>query len=84
MPRLSQWLLASAGNQALREIWDKTMQQTLIYVNAWLRRGKGMKSRALIHKLIDRICAADVAQARAAARELTRQTLVDLGIDGTV
>jgi DNA-binding GntR family transcriptional regulator len=82
--RLSQWLLASAGNQALREIWDKTMQQTLIYVNAWLRRGKGMKSRALIHKLIDRICAADVAQARAAARELTRQTLVDLGIDGTV
>jgi DNA-binding GntR family transcriptional regulator len=82
--RLSQWLLASAGNQALREIWDKTMQQTLIYVNAWLRRGKGTKSRALIHKLIDRICAADVAQARAAARELTRQTLVDLGIEGTV
>ena len=40
--------------QALREIWDKTMQQTLIYVNAWLRRGKGTKSRALIHKLIDR------------------------------
>jgi DNA-binding GntR family transcriptional regulator len=82
--RLSQWLLASAGNQALREIWDKTMQQTLIYVNAWLRRGQGAKSRVLIHRLIDCICGGDVAQARAAARELTRQTLVDLGIDGTV
>ena len=82
--RLSQWLLASAGNEALRAIWDKTMQQTLIYVNASLRHSKGAKSRALIHRLIDRICSGDVAEARAAARALTRQTLTDLGIDGTV
>jgi DNA-binding GntR family transcriptional regulator len=82
--QLSQWLLASAGNQALRDIWDKTMQQTLIYVNASLMRGQGSKSRALIHRLIDRIGVGDVAGARTAARELTRQTLVDLGIDGTV
>jgi DNA-binding GntR family transcriptional regulator len=82
--QLSQWLLAAAGNEVLRDIWDKTMQQTLIYVNASLMRGQGTKSRVLIHKLIDRICAADVAEARAAARELTRQTLSDLGIEGTV
>jgi hypothetical protein len=60
------------------------MQQTLIYVNASLMRGQGTKSRALIHRLIDRIGAGDVAGARSAARELTRQTLFDLGIDGTV
>ena len=82
--QLSQWLLAAAGNEMLRDIWDKTMQQTLIYVNVSLMRGQGTKSRVLIHKLIDRICDGDVTQARAAARELTRQTLVDLGIDGTV
>ena len=82
--QLSQWLLASAGNEALRDIWDKTMQQTLIYVNASLMRGQGSKSRALIHRLIDRIGAGDVDGARSAARELTRQTLLDLGIDGTV
>ncbi len=82
--RLSQWLLAAAGNEVLRDIWDKTMQQTLIYVNASLMRGHGTKSRALIHELIDRICGGDAAAARAAARKLTRQTLVDLGIDGAI
>jgi hypothetical protein len=38
----------------------------------------------LIQNLIDRICASDVPEARAAARALTRQTLLDLGIDGSV
>lgn len=81
---LSQWLLASAGNEALREIWDKTMHQTLIYVNASFMKDHGAKSRPHIHALIDCICAADVAGARAAARALTQQTLLDLGIDGTL
>jgi DNA-binding GntR family transcriptional regulator len=82
--RLSQWLLTSAGNKALHAIWDRTMLQTLIYVNASLMRSHGRRSRALINRLIDTICAGDVAAARTAARELTRQTLVDLGIKGTV
>jgi DNA-binding GntR family transcriptional regulator len=82
--RLSQWLLDSAGNRALHEIWDKTMQQTLIYVNASLMRSHGRKSRALINSLIDAICGGDVAGSRAAARELTKQTLIDLGIKGDV
>jgi DNA-binding GntR family transcriptional regulator len=80
--RLSQWLLTSAGNNALHEIWNKTMQQTLIYVNASLKRSHGRKSRGLINRLIDSICEGDVAAARAAARELTKQTVVDLGIKG--
>jgi DNA-binding GntR family transcriptional regulator len=82
--RLSQWLLASAGNEALRAIWDKTMLQTLVYVNASLAKNRGSKSRPLIHRLIDRICSGDVAAARATARALTQQTLADLGIEGTV
>jgi DNA-binding GntR family transcriptional regulator len=82
--RLSQWLLTAAGNKALHAIWDKTMLQTLIYVNASLMRSHGRRSRALINRLIDAICAGDVASARMAARDLTRQTLVDLGIKGTV
>jgi DNA-binding GntR family transcriptional regulator len=81
---LSQWLLASAGNGTLREIWDKTMQQTLVYVNASLRTSHGAKTRVHIRALIDRICAGDVDGARAAARALTRQTVRDLGIEGEI
>ncbi|NWG23863.1 MAG: GntR family transcriptional regulator [Pseudorhodoplanes sp.] len=79
---LSRWLLAAAGNNALRGTWEKTMHQTLIYVNASLKRSHGRKSRLLCNKLIDSICAGDVPTARQAARELTAQTLVDLGIRG--
>lgn len=82
--RLSQWLLAATGNRAMREIWDKTMQQTLIYVNASFVKSRGRKSRALLLALIDRICAGDVAAARQTARALTIQTLADLGISGTL
>ena len=82
--RLSQWLLKSTGNKALHELWDKTMQQTLIYVNASFERSHGRKSRALIDHLIASICKGEVDTARAAARALTKQTLVDLGINGTL
>lgn len=82
--RLSHWLLSSAGNATLQSIWDKTMQQTLIYVNASLARSHGQKGRKIIEQLIDFICAGRVAEARAAARELTQQTLTDLGINGRV
>jgi DNA-binding GntR family transcriptional regulator len=80
--RLSQWLLASTGNQAMREIWDRTMSQTLVHVNASLRKSRGSKSKALIFRLIDRICEGEADMARATARELTMQTLADLGIEG--
>jgi DNA-binding GntR family transcriptional regulator len=60
------------------------MLQTLIYVNASLRKSAGAKTKGLIHDLIDAITARDAAAARKAARELTRQTLLDLGINGIV
>jgi len=82
--RLSQWLLTAAGNKALHEVWDKTMQQTLIYVNASFVRAHSRKSRALIYDLIDAIGAGDVAAARTAARALTAQTILDLGLKGSV
>jgi DNA-binding GntR family transcriptional regulator len=81
--QLSQWLLASAGNEAMRAVWDKTMLQTLVYVNASMVKSRA-KSQALIHRLIDQICDGNVAEARAAARALTIQTLTDLGIEGTI
>jgi DNA-binding GntR family transcriptional regulator len=82
--KLSQWLLTTAGNRMMQDVWDKTMHQTLIYVNASLLRSHGRKSRALIHALIDTICKGDVPAARQAARDLTQQTLVDLSIEGTL
>ena len=60
------------------------MRQTLIYVNASIMRSRGTKSRILIHRLIDAICAGNVAEARAVARQLTTQTLSDLGIEGAL
>jgi DNA-binding GntR family transcriptional regulator len=81
---LSQWLLSAAGNEKLQKVWDTTMLQTLIYVNASMRQGAGARSRALIHRLIDAIVARDVLIARDAARKLTQQTVRDLGINGVV
>ena len=80
--RLSQWLLTCAGNDTLKAIWDKTMQQTLIYVNASLARSHGQRNREIIERLIDSICGGKAADARAAARELTQQTLSDLQLKG--
>ncbi|AMN40539.1 GntR family transcriptional regulator [Rhodoplanes sp. Z2-YC6860] len=77
---LSAWLLSTAGNETLKELWNKTMLQTLIYVNASLIRSHGRKGRLLINKLIDAICAGNVSEARGAARALTKQTLLDLGV----
>jgi len=82
--RLSRWLLASANNEALRAVWDKTMLQTLFYVRVSLSRSRGVESRKLIHELIDQICARQEAGARSTARRLTQQTLADLGIAGDV
>ena len=82
--QLSQWLLAAAGNEALRSIWERTMLQTLVYVNVSIKKSRGAKSRVLVHQVIDTICEGNVARARAAAREMTQQTLADLGIPGTV
>ncbi|MBX9845142.1 MAG: GntR family transcriptional regulator [Xanthobacteraceae bacterium] len=77
---LSTWLLTAAGNDTLKELWNKTMLQTLIYVNASLVRSHGRKGRLLINHLVDAICAGNASEARGAARALTKQTLLDLGV----
>lgn len=82
--QLSRWLLTAAGNVRLHQVWDRTMLQTLIYVNASMRRSGGSKTKRLIYRLIDSIVAGDAPAARQAARDLTRQTLLDLNIDGMI
>jgi len=82
--RLSRWLLEAADNDALREVWRKTMLQTLFYVRVSLLKSRGVESRKLIFELIDHICARQPSEARATARQLTQQTLADLGIAGDV
>jgi DNA-binding GntR family transcriptional regulator len=77
---LSKWLIDAAGNEKLKVVWEKTMLQTLIYVNAWLQRDDVVISEKLIARLIDAVTAQNVPAAREAARALTRQTLADLGI----
>lgn len=82
--QLSRWLLAAAGNERLKQVWERSMLPTLVYVNASMRRSGGAKSKRLIHRLIDAVVAGKIAAAREAARELTRQTLADLNIDGAI
>jgi DNA-binding GntR family transcriptional regulator len=79
---LSKWLLGATGNAALRELWNKNMLQTLIYVNVSLKQDHGRKNHRLIAGLIDAVCRGQVSAARKAARALTEQTVVDLGIKG--
>ncbi len=57
------------------------MQLTLVYVNAFVRKSPGEKSLELTYNVIDRICARDVHGARQAVRELTIQTLADIGVE---
>lgn len=77
---LSQWLMNATGNEKLQKLWNTTMLQTLVYVNAAMSRNAGAGLRPLMHKLVDSVVERDGAAARAAARKLTRQILRELGI----
>ena len=82
--QLSKWLLATAGNSLMQQLWNTAMLRTLVYVNLSLRSNEGDASRNHINALIDAIVARQPDDARAAARALTRQTLHDLDIDGEI
>jgi DNA-binding GntR family transcriptional regulator len=82
--QLSQWLLSVAGNEMMKELWNATMLRTLVYVNMSLRQHTPGANRDHINSLIDAIVAGKPNAARTAARALTRQTLIDLGIDAEV
>jgi len=80
---LMQWVLKTAGNKPIAETWNRTMDQTRIYVyQAMLRTAAKMEPHQ--YRLIDAIASGNVDAARKAARELTRQTLLDLKIDADI
>jgi DNA-binding GntR family transcriptional regulator len=81
---LSHWLLRAAGNDTIARIWDQTVAQSQIYVNASMRRGAGGDNRRLVDALIAAVMRRDVEAARVAARDLTRRTLADLGLKGRI
>lgn len=82
--QLSAWIFRAAGNDRLRAVWDKTVLQSLVYVNAALRQSAGERSIPLIYALIDAIVERNVSEARDVARRLTCQTLADLGIEADI
>jgi DNA-binding GntR family transcriptional regulator len=81
---LSAWLLAAAGNATLKRAWERDVVRVQIYVNTSMRKDAGAKSGKWIERLIDAVVGRDPALAREAARSLTRQTLEDLDIQGTI
>jgi DNA-binding GntR family transcriptional regulator len=81
---LSAWLLAAAGNATLKRAWERDVVRAQIYVNTSMRKDAGAKSGKWIERLIDAVVDRDQALAREAARNLTRQTLEDLDIRGTI
>ena len=78
--QLSKWLLATAGNSLMQQLWNTTMLRNLVYVNLSLRSKHGDKSRHHINALIDAILLRQPDEARTVARALTWQTLRDLAI----
>jgi DNA-binding GntR family transcriptional regulator len=81
---LSAWLLAAAGNATLKRAWERDVVRVQIYVNTSMRKDAGAKSGKWIERLIDAVVGRDPGLAREAARNLTRQTLEDLDIRGTI
>lgn len=82
--RLSAWLLAAAGNQTISRLWDNTLLRAQIYVNASMRHSAGADAALIIYALIDAVAARDAPKALEQARQLARQTLVNLGIEGPI
>jgi DNA-binding GntR family transcriptional regulator len=76
-------VLAAARNPSIAEVWHRTMLRSMIYVRRSMQRTAGASTEPIIARLIDAILARRPADARAAARELTRQMLVDVGMAPT-
>lgn len=78
---LSRWVFGLAGNPSLAEAYRRPLLQSLIYLNAAIKRTPASEEfRALVEALIDAIVAGKPAQARAAVRRLTRKTTRELGL----
>ena len=76
---LGQWIFAASGNSRLRQVWDKLVLQSLIYVHHAVVATHGDESLfQLSSKIIDAICGGDVTTARNTVRELTYRVLEKL------
>jgi len=76
----TEWVLSVAGNPYITEVWHRTMRRTMIYVYRSMRRTAGASTEPIIEELIEAILARRPAAARKAARTLTQQMLVDVGL----
>lgn len=76
---LIEWVLRGAGNNYISKIWEKTLIPSRMYAYESMRRTAG-RTGPLQYRIIDTIVAGDVEAARKAVRDLTRETLIDLGI----
>jgi DNA-binding GntR family transcriptional regulator len=85
---LTGWILDAAGNTAIRDAWERGVVKARIYVNASIRRAAHpdheLAREVFVNDLIDSIATRDPVRARKAARDVTLQTLKDLGIDGRI
>lgn len=79
---LSRWVFDRAGNGRLAESYRRPLLQSLIYVNAALRKRGALSFGFDRHvlALIDAIAAGAPAAARHAAYTLTSATLAELGL----
>lgn len=76
---LIEWILRGAGNNYMFQVWEKTLLPSRMYALESMRR-TAARTGPLQFKIIDSIIEGDVAAARKAVRDLTRQTLIDLSI----
>ncbi len=80
---LIEWVLRGAGNKRMMLIWQNALQISRVYAYESMRR-TAARTAPLQFKIIDSIVAGNPEEARQAMRELTLETVKDLGIDATL
>lgn len=76
---LIEWILRGAGNKRIFQVWENALLLTRIYAYESMRR-TAARTEPIQIQIIDAIVSGNVALARRAMRDLTRQTLKDLAI----
>jgi DNA-binding GntR family transcriptional regulator len=76
----TDWVMEVAGNPEITAVWQKTMLKSRIYVYSSMKRTAGTSTEPIIEALISAILDHKAAAARRAARDLTLQMLLDIGI----
>ncbi len=80
---LSRWVCEVSGNRQLLEAWDGLALKARMYIFVSLKNCAELdRVGGLWHTLVDAVANRSLDEARNAARQLTRRTLADLGLDG--